>query len=157
MKSYEVIRGAAERVGVKQVAAEMNLSTSLIYKWCQNPGEPAGDEASGAINPLDRMAALWDCTRDIAMIDWLCQRAGGTFVPNPLLNLAIDAEYVERVQQMIRDFSELLGTASQSMIDDGKVDPKEAEKLRREWQQLKRDAEAFVLACERGLFGGKKP
>jgi hypothetical protein len=130
----------------------MNLSASLVYKWCEDPGAVPAEDASGAPNPLDRVAALWDSTRDAALIDWLCQRAGGTFVPNPSRDTDLDAAYVERTQKIVRDFSELLAAVSQSMIDDGRVEPKEAEHMRRHWQVLKQHAESFVVACERGLF-----
>jgi hypothetical protein len=152
MKSAEVIHGAVESVGVKKVAAAMNVSASLVYKWCEGSGEAGADEASGALNPLDRVAALWDCTHDTALVDWLCRRAGGSFIPDPFRDKDIDAEYVERTQRLIRDFSELLTSLSQSMIDDGRVDHPEAEAIRQHWQTLKQHAESFVLACEQGLY-----
>ncbi len=155
MKSYEVIHKAVDRVGVKTVAATMNLSGSLIYKWCQNARDEEAAEASGAINPLDRMASLWDCTHDVTLIDWICQRAGGTFVPDPTLGLDVNSEYVQRTQQMIQDFSVLLGSMSESIVDDGKIDQDESAHIRAEWQKLKQHAEAFVVACEKGRFANK--
>ncbi|MCX5675733.1 MAG: hypothetical protein NTX87_12065 [Planctomycetota bacterium] len=152
MKSFEVIHGAVESVGVKKVAAAMNVSSSLVYKWCEGAPEHPAEDASGATNPLDRVAALWDCTHHANLVDWLCQRAGGTFVPNPFRDMNVDAEYVERTQRIIREFSELLATVSQSMIDDSSVDPREAEHIRKHWQKLKAHGESFVMACEQGLF-----
>lgn len=156
MKSYEVIHKAVDRVGVKTVAATMNLSGSLIYKWCQRAQEGETGDASGAINPLDRLEALWECTHDPALIDWICQRAGGTFVPDPTSGMDVNSEYVQRTQQMIQDFSELLGSMSESIADDGKIDRREAAHIREEWQKLKQHAESFVIACEKGRFSGKK-
>jgi hypothetical protein len=156
MKSSEVIQRAMEGVGVKKVAAAMNVSSSLVYKWCEGTGDGAADEASGALNPLDRVAALWDSTQAVDLIDWLCQRAGGTFVPNPFRDMDVNAEYVERTQKIVRDFSELLAAVSQSMINDGRVDREEAEHIRRHWQMLKRHAESFVMACEQGLFDRRR-
>ena len=126
MKSNEAIRSAVDAVGVKKVAAAMNVSASLVYKWCEGAPDAAPDEACGTANPLDRVAALWECTRDIALIDWLCLRAGGTFVPNPFRDRGVNAEYVERTQKIIKDFSELLTTVSQSMINDDRVDRRES-------------------------------
>ncbi|MBE3123801.1 MAG: hypothetical protein IMZ65_03275 [Planctomycetes bacterium] len=156
MKSNEVIQKAVEGMGVKGVAATMNVSASLVYKWCEGAGASPADEASGTINPLDRVAALWDCTHDVGLIDWLCQRAGGTFVPNPFADRNLDAEYVERTQKIIKDFSELLDALSHSMINDGRVDHTESEHIRRHWQMLKRHAESLVLACEQGMFDPKE-
>ncbi|HEY3322710.1 MAG TPA: phage regulatory CII family protein [Planctomycetota bacterium] len=156
MKSFEVIRGAVDGVGVKKVAGEMRLSTSLVYKWCQEPGDESDVEGSGAANPLDRVLALWQCTQNPELLDWLCQRAGGTFVPNLFRDKEINAEYVERTQKLIQNFSRLLDVLSKSMLDDGRVDHKEAEDIRQQWQQLKQCGEAFVMACERGVFDQPK-
>ena len=69
MKSFEVIHGAVESVGVKKVAAAMNVSASLVYKCCEAAAQGEADEASGALNPLDRVAVLWECTRNPDVID----------------------------------------------------------------------------------------
>jgi hypothetical protein len=156
MKSSDVIQSAVESVGVKKVAATMNISASLVYKWCEGSGRLDEEEAGGALNPLDRVAALWDCTHDVTLVDWLCQRAEGTFVPNPSRDKDIDAEYVDRTQRLIRDFSELLSTLSQSMFNDGHVDRSEAERIRTAWQKLKQHGESFVLACEQGFYDERR-
>ncbi len=39
-----------------------------------------------------------------------------------------------------------------AITDDGEVDQSEARKIRTQWQRLKRYGEAFVCACERGMF-----
>ena len=41
MRSNEVLREAAEIVGVKALASELRLSPALIYKWCQE-GDSSG-------------------------------------------------------------------------------------------------------------------
>ena len=43
MKSHEVLKGVVESVGAKQVAHDLGVSTSLIYKWCEGPPENARD------------------------------------------------------------------------------------------------------------------
>ena len=52
MKSHEVPRGVVEELGAKQVASDLGVSTSLVYKWCARPA--SGPTGSGARNPLDR-------------------------------------------------------------------------------------------------------
>jgi len=83
VKSWEVLRNAVERVGVKTVAAKLNLSAALVYKWCQEPPSVAVPTASGARNPLDRLGAIIEATADQPLVNWLCARAGGFFVANP--------------------------------------------------------------------------
>ncbi|MBI5863930.1 MAG: helix-turn-helix domain-containing protein, partial [Planctomycetes bacterium] len=82
MKSYEVMREASERVGVKALAAKLGLSTAMVYKWCQE--SPKDDpDSSGARNPLDRMKEIYEITQEPRLINWLCNHAGGFFVQNP--------------------------------------------------------------------------
>ena len=45
-ESYEVLKDAIDKVGVKAVAHDMNLSTPLLYKWCQRPKD-SGDYIEG--------------------------------------------------------------------------------------------------------------
>ena len=35
MLSHEVLRRAAEPIGVKALAAKLRLSPAMVYKWCQ--------------------------------------------------------------------------------------------------------------------------
>jgi len=154
MESYEVLKQAVDRVGAKEVAAALNVSTSLVYKWCEKPPEDDDDYASGARNPLDRIRALLACTGDHALPSWVCEQASGFFVPNPpdVRNGAIVGEFVAHTQRMIQDFSELLSVMSDSIAHEDRIDSREAKQIRHEWQRLKQYGERFVFACEQGLF-----
>ena len=57
MKSWEVLKEATEGVGVKALAARLKLSHAMVYKWCQESPKDEPD-ASGARNPLDRLAEM---------------------------------------------------------------------------------------------------
>ena len=59
VNSHEVLKQSVSDLGVKSVASDLGLSTSLIYKWCQ-PSE--AEDASGADNPLDRLAKVYELT-----------------------------------------------------------------------------------------------
>ena len=151
MKSHKIIKDAVEDLGVKRVSSEMKLSTSMIYKWSQPPAED--EDCSGARNPLDRIYKLWEITGKNELIDWLCNKANGTYVPNPkCLESDVDSEYLHSTQKMISNFSELLAVISESIEDDGNIDQEEAQRIRLEWQELKQHAESFVVACEKGMF-----
>ncbi len=75
MESHEVIKRACEKTSPKEVASEVGVSLSLVYKWSQ----PNTDLGSGSRNPLDRVASMVDCTGDNGIIQWLCEQAGGYF------------------------------------------------------------------------------
>ena len=79
MKSYEVIRQAVDEPGVKAVAAALKVSPALVYKWCEPPAEADDPDQSGAKNPLDRVREMYMLTKDIRLVRWLCNEAGGFF------------------------------------------------------------------------------
>lgn len=70
MKSHEVLKQVIEEVGAKRVAADLKVSNSLVYKWCQEPPDDLEDERSGTRNPLDRLVTLLASTGDRRPIEW---------------------------------------------------------------------------------------
>ena len=84
MKSYEVIRSAVDEPGVKAVAAALKVSPALVYKWCEPPADSEDPDQSGAKNPLDRVREMYMLTKDIRLVRWLCNEAGGFYVSNPV-------------------------------------------------------------------------
>ena len=149
MNSYEVLKKSVADLGVKSVASDLGLSTSLIYKWCQ-PTDTV--DASGADNPLDRLARLYELTSDTGPIKWLCQKADGYFVPNVPLQDIDAIPLLHMTRRIVREFSELLDVLTESIENDGIIDLKEADKIRIEWEKLKSSAESFVTSCEKGLY-----
>ena len=135
--------------GVKSIAASMKLSASLLYRWCR-PTEVENDW--GAANPLDRLHCLVKLTEDTGPIHWLCQAHNGFFVQNPGAREDQNTPFLKATQEVLGEFSEMLKAMSESYNDDGSVDPVEAARIRDEWEQLKTQAERFVVACEGGVY-----
>jgi hypothetical protein len=152
MQSYEVLREAADEVGVKVLANSLRVSPALVYKWCQPSGENDAD-ASGARNPLDRLAEIVSVTGRTEVVSWLCHESGGFFVRNPSVKPeTINAEALQATQRLVGEFGELLHQVSRSLADDDQISPDEADHIRDHWEKLKGTAESFVVACERGQF-----
>ena len=149
MKSHEALKAAMNDVGVKSVAGEMHLSTSLLYKWCQ-PSD--GPDSAGAENPLDRRAKIQARTKDRRPSSGLCQQAGGYFVANPELDESTDLPLINVTRSILKEFSELLEEVSLSIDNDGLITQDEAERIREAWEQLKMLTESFVGACEIGTY-----
>src|SRR5450755_2363038 len=116
MKSYDIIRQAVEEPGVKAVAAALKVSPALVYKWCEPAAEAEDPDQSGAKNPLDRVREMYLLTKDIRLIRWLCNEAGGFFVSNPVPDLrkAADESIFNETRVMVREFSELLDAVTSS-------------------------------------------
>ncbi len=147
--SHEVLKKSVSDLGVKSVASDLGLSTSLIYKWCQ-PND--SEDASGADNPLDRLARVYELTGDRGPIDWLCQQADGYFVENAPTEDIDKIPLLHMTRRIVREFSGLLDVLTESVENDDVVDLDEAASIRTEWEELKSTAESFVCACEKGVY-----
>jgi hypothetical protein len=146
MKSHEAIKAAVEQVGAKQVAAELGVSLSLLYKW----SEPTDE--SGAANPLDRTAQLVKACKNTIAVEWLCQQADGVYVKNPP-RASGDVNVMQETQRILGGFSDMLRAVSAAW-EDSRVSKEEAAQIRKEWDELKSLAETFVMLCE---DHGKRP
>ncbi len=154
MQSHEVLREVLQQANVKEVAADLGLSLSMIYKWAEPPGEGAG---SGTVNPLDRIDTLWRCTRDERLVQWICQRAGGFFIKNPQTPRPEHDYLIPATNEIIQEFADLLAVIATAAADN-QITTQEAEQIRARWEKLKSVTERFVRCCEEGNFRPiKKP
>ena len=150
MQSHELLKDVLKRTSAKQIAADMNLSLSLIYKWAEPPTEAAG---SGSSNPLDRIEQLIKSTGDVRIAHWVCARAGGFFIENPPAK-APGTALVPATNAIVNDFAQLL-EAITAASEDQQVLPTEAKAIRARWEELKSVTEGFVQAAEKGAFRDK--
>ncbi|HNQ73919.1 MAG TPA: hypothetical protein PKN95_09990 [Verrucomicrobiota bacterium] len=151
MQSHELLREVIQQTGAKQVAADLNLSLSMIYKWA----EPNAGEGSGAVNPLDRLEQLQRSTRDIRLVQWVCERAGGFFIHNPKLNAPHPDYLIPATNQIVQEFADLLAVIAVAAADN-RITPNEAKAIRSRWEKLKTVTEGFVACCEEGNFSSLK-
>jgi hypothetical protein len=148
MQSHELLREVFQKCSAKQVAAELGLSLSMIYKWAEPPDAAAG---SGTSNPLDRIDALQRCSGDARVVQWICQRAGGFFIKNPKTNNAHTDFLIPATNEIIQEFADLLAVVA-AAVADNQITPTEAEAIRGRWEELKSVTEGFVQCCEKGNF-----
>lgn len=149
MESHEVLKRAFENspAGPKEIASEMGVSLSLVYKWAQ----PNNDSGSGSRNPLDRVSQLMELTREPALAEWLCRRAGGYYVRNPKSSCEKGYEVVPATHEIVQQFAGLLAVISQAALDNT-ITPDESKEIRHVWDRLKAYCEGFVRCCEEGDF-----
>ena len=153
MKSHEVVRKACKRMGCKQVAADMKVSTSLVQKW----GRPRADGRSEEWNPLDRADLLYRVTEDIGLVKWLCAQAGGFFVANPVVAPLATKAKMEKLDLtqaeavVLRDEAELLSSLVE-LVAEKELSPAKVSRLRAVWERCKADVEGLVMRCERGAL-----
>jgi transcriptional regulator with XRE-family HTH domain len=149
MESHEVLKTAFESPATspKEIASEMGVSLSLIYKWAQSNTEGG----SGSKNPLDRVAQLLKLTREPAIVEWLCQKGGGYFVRNPKSSCKQGFEVAPATHEIVQQFAGLLTVISQAALDNS-ITPEESAEIRIVWDKLKSYCEGFVRCCEEGDF-----
>ena len=148
MQSHELLREIFQHCSPKQVAAELGLSLSMIYKWAEPPDQAAG---SGSTNPLDRIDALLRCSNDRRLVQWICQRAGGFFILNPKTNKAHPSYLIPATNEIVQEFADLLSVIATAAADN-QITHTESKQIRARWEELKSVTEGFVACCEEGNF-----
>jgi transcriptional regulator with XRE-family HTH domain len=145
MQSHELVKEVLQKISAKQVAGEMGLSLSLIYKWA----EPAA-EGSGAANPLDRVEQLLKLSGDRRLAKWVCERAGGFFIANPKANPQA-VHLIPATNSIVEEFADMLAVIARAATDNT-ITREEARDIRGRWEELKSVTEGFVRCCEAGNF-----
>jgi hypothetical protein len=148
MHSYELLREVFDKKAPKQVAADLGLSLSMVYKWAEPPDHAAG---SGTSNPLDRIEALLQSTGDHRLVQWICQRASGFFILNPK-NTPHPHYLIPATNQIVQEFADLLAVIATAAADS-QITSAESKQIRARWEELKTVTEGFVACCEQGNFG----
>jgi hypothetical protein len=146
MESHELLRAVLQKTSAKQVASEMGLSLSLVYKWSEPPAE-----GSGAANPLDRIEQLLRVTGDRRLAHWVCERAGGFFIANPRLT-SHAVQLIPATNAIVQEFADMLAAIAAASTDNA-ITKVEAEDIRARWEELKSVTEEFVRCGEAGNFG----
>lgn len=148
MHAHEVMKEVLKKTSAKQIAAEMGLSLSLIYKWA----EPQEDESgSGTSSPLDRVGQMIRITGDTRIAQWVCEQADGFFIRNPH-NIPSTQTLIPATNDIVQEFADMLATIARASADS-EISKEEAKTIRRRWEELKSVTEAFVKAAELGTFG----
>jgi len=151
MDAHEVMREVLKKTSAKQIAADMGLSLSLIYKWAE---PPENDSGSGASSPLDRVGQLMRITSDARIAQWVCERTDGFFIRNPK-NLPFGQPLIPITNDIVKEFADMLATIATSSADNT-ITNDEAKKIRARWEELKTVTEGFVQAAEGGIFASAR-
>jgi hypothetical protein len=147
MKSHEIFRELLKDCNAKQLAGQMGLSTSIIYKWAQ----PCTEGGSGTVNPLDRVEQLMEFTEGRPIAQWVCEQAGGFYVKNPHPRGTTPHSVVIATNKIVQEFAEMLSLVATAALDNS-IAEKEAAEIRERWESVKSLTEEYVTSCELGNF-----
>ena len=143
MNSKEVMKSACKKKGVQQVASIMNISPTALYNQMNNNMD--------GTNIVQRFVDFCNATESTVPFQFVAEELNGFFISNPELYANKDQVSQFYISGALENFSHLFSEIGKS-LQDGKVDKKEALKIREEWESLKRLLESFVLACEYGYI-----
>jgi len=147
MESYEIFKEAFKKCSPKEIASELGVSLSLVYKWAQEQSE----SGSGSRNPLDRLLQVIRLTQELRLIDWLCEKNDGYFVRNPPSSCEKGFQVLPATNEIVSQFSGLLSRIARAALDNS-ITLDEAGEIREQWDRLKCFGEGFVRCCEEGDF-----
>ncbi len=138
MESRETMVKACEELGVKHVAAEMEVSTSVLYNQINDPNRT---------DLLKRFIDFCKATENDTTITWACEKLGGVFIPNKEISAEeIEAVSTAYVSKSVKEFGDVITVIGEA-IQDGEITANEALKIKKEWEDLKRLLEGFVHVC----------
>ena len=146
MNSKEALKRACAGQGVKEIAESLHISPTAIYNQINDPDKN---------DILNRFVDFVNaCGNDIP-IEWVSEQLNGIFVRNPDIIVAKhDSMQPPYVPDALKEFSDVLLEISKAMEDEN-ITQEEAERIRKEWDELKIVLERFVLACEFGYMEKK--
>ena len=157
MESHEILKEILKTISAKQIAADMGVSLSLVYRWTETP--PQGNGVHSSNNPLDRVEQLLAATRsaaaphgDTRIAQWVCEKAGGFYIKNSF-PMAQNPNLIPATNAIVQEFADMLYEIAAASADQ-KVTAAEAKSIRRQWEGLKSVTEGFVHAAEKGNFHG---
>ena len=145
MDSKEAMRQACKKVGVKNVAELLGVSPTAIYNQINDPDKH---------DILERFVDFANACESDIPIQWACEQLNGTFIPNREVKVDMNS-YRSCVSDALREFGEVISEIGRAM-EDGVVTAEEARSIRKEWEDLKRVLESFVLAGEFGYIDESK-
>lgn len=139
MHAHELMKEVLKQTSAKQLAADLGVSLSLVYRWTEVPTGEGGSTNS----PLERVGQLVRSSGDERIAQWVCEPAR----PRNLIPVTND---------IVREFADMLATIAQSSADNV-ITAEEARRIRARWEQLKSVTEGFVQAAEHGGFRTEDP
>lgn len=142
MDSKEAMKLACRKAGVKIVAEALGVSPTAIYNQIN-------DSSKGDI--LRKFVDFTAACEDDTPIRWACEELNGVFIKNPELIVEPEKAARDYVSDALKEFSDVIREIGISMADN-RITAEEAQRIRKEWEELKALLEAFVLSAEFGYI-----
>ena len=147
MDSKTAMRQACERAGIKNVAAALNVSQTALYNQINDPNRS---------DLLQRFVDFVNACGDDMPLHWVCEECNGVFIKNPDIRVDPGTSANKSISDSLKKFGDVIREIS-TAIADQHITMDEAERIRKEWEDLKMLMESFVLSCEFGYHNRTNP
>lgn len=144
MDSKQAMKAACKDVGVKNVAEVLGLSPTAIYNQINDPDKH---------DILEKFVDFCNACENDVPVKWVCEELNGTFIRNQDIKIE-KGSYQHCMSDALKEFGDVISEIGKAM-EDGVVTTDEAQAIRKEWEDLKRVMESFVLAGEFGYITEK--
>jgi len=152
MNTRKTMKAALEGCDRAEVAAAMRMTLGSLNNQIsgERPYLPKGKTP----NCLDRVYSLIDATNGTTgkhvILQALAEEFGYMLIANPAIRVD-ETPAIAQVSRILNDFASMIDEFGRANAD-GRIEPFEADRIRRRWEPLKCTIEEFVLACENGNF-----
>ncbi len=152
MNTRKVLKDALKDCDRKAVADAVGMSVGSLNNQVagEHPYTPKGKTQ----NLLERMYNLIDQTYTengrMVIMEALAEEFGFMLIRNPSI-MTDKSPAMTQVAAMLKKFGAVVDEVGAALAD-GRIEKHEAERIRAEWEILKRTGEEFVTCCEAGKF-----
>ena len=135
-------------VGVGFLAEATGKSTATVYRWCLDT------DNSGLRNPIDLLddICLLVGGKKVELAETIaqhyCELADGFFVKNSVDDFRLDV--FKAFPIVLQKFARYMEAVSDGLAN-GVIEETEAERVRQEWEDVKRISECFVRNYEKSV------
>jgi len=151
MHSHEAIQTSINGKTIEQTKA-LRLSSSTVHKW-QEPSTDFTD--SGSLNPLDRIETIIQTAlnlgtsldKALAPVQYLAERFGLVVLSFPHEKPSVHT-CEKQLLHVIEEFGDLARESSRA-LNNGPMDRRDAEKIKKEGWEAIRQIALFVMMAEK--------
>ncbi len=152
MNSRKILKLALKGCDRDDVAKAIGISKGSLNNQVagEKPYFPKGHTQNFVDRVVNFIDITYESTGKMILLEQLAEEFGFITIQNPAIK-ATGTPVVSKVSEILKDFAGVIDEIGKA-AEDQRIEPDEAERIRSKWENMKRLTEAFVLACETGVY-----
>ena len=134
-------------LSVAAIAEELQMSASYLYRAVSPDKDTDGETATGVNYPSKKIVPLVRLTQDYQALDFMERSLGRVAVSVPSTSSAAIKELCQCAMKAGAEFGDLLRAVDEAM-EDGKVSPREMDRISKEGWEAIEAIMAVIVRCE---------